>query len=251
MTSTQKSGRVGGIFFLLTFVFSIPALWFYAPVLHHHNYILGAGHDTRIAIGAMSEVLLAICNIATAVVFYPVLKRQSERFALGYVASRTVESTVIVIGLISLMSVLTLRQDLAGTAAGTTSLAITGRSLLAVHNWTFLLGPSFCAGVGNGILLGWLMYSSGLVPRRMAMIGLVGGPLAFLAASLALLGVYDQGSGMQGLLTLPEIVWEASLGVYLTVKGYRMAPIIAETVDLNAIPAQAAASPQLPAPTTA
>jgi hypothetical protein len=248
MASTRNPGRIAGVWFLLTFVFSIPALWFYAPVLHHHNYILGSGDDTRVAIGALLEVLLVIANIATAVVFFPVLKRQSERFALGYLASRIVESVIIVVGLLSLMAVVTLRQDLHTSVGNTDSLVIAGRSLLAVHNWTFLVGPSFCAGVGNGILLGYLMYRSGLVPRRMAMIGLVGGPLAFLASALAILGAYHLGSTPQALLTVPEIIWEASLAIYLIVKGYRPSSILDRTIDLTGtMPAQAAPQVKTPA----
>jgi hypothetical protein len=233
MQSTRNPGRIAGVWFILTFVFSIPTLWFYSPVLNHHNYILGSGDDTRIAIGALFEVLLVIANIATAVVFFPILKRQSERLALGYVASRIFESSIIAVGLVCLMAVVTLRQDLHASSGDTTSIVITGRTLLAVHDWTFLLGPTFCAGFGNGILLGYLMYRSGLVPRRMAMIGLVGGPLAFLAGTLALVGAYDLGSSAQFVLTVPEVIWEAALGIYLTVKGYRPSPILDRTVDLT------------------
>ncbi len=227
--SLQKPGRIPGVLFILTFVFSIPTLWFYAPVLDHHSYILGAGQDTRVAIGALFDALTGIAGIATAVTFYPVLKRQSQPLALGYVASRTVETATIVIGLISLMAVVRLRQDLAGGGADAASAVIAGRSLVAVYHGAFLLGPSFCAGIGNGMLLGYLLYRTGLVPRRMAMIGLIGGPLAFLAATLTLLGVYDQNSAAQNLLTIPEIVWEAALGIYLTVNGYRPSALLGET----------------------
>jgi hypothetical protein len=232
--SIQRTARVAGVWFILTFVFSLPTLWFYSPVLHHHNYILGGGQDTRVAIGALFDLLTGVSGIATAVVLYPILKRQSRPLALGYVATRIVETATIVIGLVAILAVLKLRQDLAGTGGDPTALVVAGRSLVAVHNGTFLLGPSFCAGIGNGILLGYLMYRSGLVPRRMAMIGLVGGPLAFLAAALALLGAYDQNSAAENLLTVPEIVWEAALGIYLAVKGFRpSSPIIAETENLS------------------
>jgi hypothetical protein len=219
---SQRLARIAGWLFIATFVTSIPAVLLYEPVLKHHDYILGAGHDTRISIGAFLEVFLAITNIGTAVALFPILKRRSETLALGYVASRTLESTVIVIGLVSVMSVVGLRQDVGGSGAtDSASLVIAGRSLVELHDWTFLLGPSFCAGFGNGILLGYLLYTSGLVPRRFALLGLVGGPLAFLAASLALLGVYDKGAAAQGLLTVPEIIWEVSLGIYLIARGVR------------------------------
>lgn len=170
------------------------------------------------------NLLTAIANIATAVVLFPVLKRQSEGIALGYVASRVLESTLIVVGLISLLSVVTLRQDLAGT--GRADLFAVGQSLVAVKNQTFLLGPAFCAGFGTGLLLGYLMYRSRLVPRPMALIGLIGGPIAFATATAVLFGAYEQQSAVNFLFTLPEIVWEAALGIWLTVKGFRPAPIL-------------------------
>ena len=222
----RGTARVAGLWFIGTFVFSIPAVLLYDPVLNNHDYILGSGFDTRISVGALLEVLLAIANIATAVVLFPILKRVNEAVALGYVALRIVESTVIVIGLISLMSVVTLRDDL-GTG-NPASLEIAGRSLVAVHDWTFLLGPQFCAGFGNGLLLGYLMYKSALVPRRVALLGLIGGPLAFFGGVLVLFGVLDQPSAGLFILTIPEIAWEAFLAIYLTFWGFRPSPIARE-----------------------
>ena len=229
MEALQKPGRIAGLWFLGTFIFSIPAALLYGPVLNDPNYILGEGLDARIALGALLEVLLAISNIATAVVFFPVLKRVNEAVALGYVASRTIESAIIVAGLISLMSVVTLRENFTGTSGDTASLIIAGQTLVALHGWTFLLGPQFCAGFGNGILLGYLMYKSALVPRPMALLGLIGGPLAFIGGVFVLFGAFDQPSGPLIALTAIEVVWEASLAIYLTVKGYRPSPLLAET----------------------
>jgi hypothetical protein len=216
----RRTARIVGWFFIGTFVFSIPAVILYGPVLNNHAYVVSGGHDTQIAFGALLEVLTVICNIATAVVLYRVGKRFNQTISLGYVASRIVESTLIVAGIVSLLTVVTLRQDLAGSGADATALSVAGRSLVAFHDWTFLLGPSLCAGIGNGLLLGYLMFRSGLVPRRLALIGLVGGPLAIAAAGGALFGVYDQNSDPQLFLTLPEIVWEAWFGLYLVVKGF-------------------------------
>ena len=225
----RRTARIAGVWFVITFVASIPAVLLYDPVLNDAGYILGAGADTRVQLGAFLEIVTAIANIATAVVLFPIVKRQSESIALGYVASRVLESTLIVVGLISLLAVVTLRQDLAG-AAGTdpATLSTVGRSLVAIHDRTFLLGPAFCAGFGTGLLLGYLMYTSGLVPRRMALLGLIGGPMAFASASAVLFGAYEQTSGISFLFTLPEIAWELSLGIYLIVKGFRPAPILTE-----------------------
>jgi len=215
-----------GAWFLATFVFSIPALYFYDPVPHQANYILGSGSDPRVAFGAVLEIRSATAGIATAVVIFPIAKRVSESIALGYVATRILESTVIAMGLISLMSVLALRQDLAGTASADGSLVNVGRSLVAVHDQTFLLGPQFCAGLGNGILLGYLMWRSGLVPRPMALFGLIGGPLALIGGVGVLFGAWANPSAVLFLFTAAEIIWEFSLSVYLLIRGFRPSPIL-------------------------
>jgi hypothetical protein len=216
--SDRTTARIVGWLFIGTFVFSIPGYLLYGPVLDHPNYVLGSGHDTQITLGAFLESLTAICNIGTAVVLYPVAKRYRQRVALGYVATRIVESTIIVAGIVSVLSVLTLRQQFAGADADT--LTIAGQTLVAFHDWTFLLGPGFCAGIGNGLLLGYLMYASGLLPRRIATLGLVGGTLAVVAATGALFDVYERQSAPQVLLTVPEMIWEATFGIYLVAKGF-------------------------------
>lgn len=212
-----------GLFFILTFVASIPAaLFLYEDVLDHVNYVIGGGGDTRVYLGAFLEIITAIAGIATAVVLFPVVKRASESVALGYVATRTLESTVIVVGLISLLAVVTMRQDFASAAGADPALYTTvGKSLVALHDRTFLLGPAFCAGLGNGILLGYLMYRSELVPRPWAVLGMVGGTIAFATATAVLFGAYEQTSQINALFTLPEIVWEGFLGIYLTFWGFR------------------------------
>jgi uncharacterized protein DUF4386 len=140
------------------------------------------------------------------------------------VTSRVVESIIIVVGLISLLSVVTLREDFAGAGADAGSLTVAGKSLVAIHDWTFLLGPGFCVGV-NGLLLGYLFYRSGLVPRWWAMFGLVGGPLIFASAIAVLFGAYEQ-DGAHFLFSIPEIVFEASITIYTIVKGFKPSPIL-------------------------
>jgi hypothetical protein len=239
--SDQRTARIVGWLFIGTFVFSIPGLLLYGPVLDNDRYILGGGHDRQIAFGALLEILTVICNIGTAVALYRVGKRYSQSVSLGYVASRIVESTIMVAGIASVLSVVTLRQDLAGGGTDAAALTVAGHALVACHDWTFLLGPSFCAGIGNGLLLGFLMFKSGLVPRRLAALGLVGGPLAIVAAAGFLFGAYDQNSHPQLLLTLPEIVWEASFGLYLVRKGFRTSALRdgRPAIDAAAAPAVA------------
>lgn len=222
----QRTARIMGGWFLATFVFSIPALYFYAPVLGHPSYVLGAGADTRVAFGALFEIISAVAGIATAVVIFPIAKRVSESIALGYVATRILESTVIVTGLISLMSVVGLRQDLAGTSRADGSLVSVARGLVAFHDQTFLLGPQFCAGIGNGILLGYLMWRSGLVPRALAWFAIIGGPLAVVGGVGVLFGLWDDPSAALFILTIAEIIWEFGLGVYLVIRGFRPSPVL-------------------------
>lgn len=218
----RKLAFIAGVFWIVTFVASIPALFLYAPVINHVHYVVGAGSDTRIAVGAFLEVILAIAGIGSAVTMFPIIKRQNESMALGFVASRVLESTIIVVGIISVLSVVTLRKDIGGAgAADPASLLLAGRSLVAIHKWTFLLGPGVCAGLGNGLLLGYLMYRSELVPRRMAMLGLIGGPMLLVSCTAVLFGAFKQTSGVAGLLTVPEFLWELSLGIYLIAKGFK------------------------------
>ena len=219
--SERRTARIAGIFLVITFI-SIPALPLYDQVLNHNHFIVGGGGDLRVELGALFEVITLIAGIGTAVALYPVLRRQSEGLALGYVTVRVVESALIAVGIVSLLAVVTLRQDLAG-AAGTdnASLILNGRSLVAVHDATFLLGPAFCAAIGNGLMLGYMMFRSGLVPRRFALFGIGAGSLALVTAILVLFGAYDQASGPSFILTLPEAIWELSLGIYLIAKGFR------------------------------
>src|SRR5688500_2659545 len=181
-----------------------------------------------VKLGALLEVILVVANVGTAVVLYPLIKRQNHIIALGYVTARVMEGAMIAVGILSILSVVTLRQEFAGAAgADAAALLPIGRALVAVHDATFLLGPGFLAPLGNGILLGYLMYRSGLVPRGMAMLGLIGGPLLIVAFVGVLFGVFEQGSLPVAIATIPEFVWELSLGIYLTVKGFQPSPITA------------------------
>jgi len=186
MSSARKIAVVAGVFFIVTAVAAIAGLVLYQPVLKHPGYIAGPGADTRVTLGAFSEVILAIAVIGTAVTLYPIVKRQNQDVALGYVCGRLLEAALIVTGIISVLSVVTLRQDLAGTAGtGPAALTAVGRSLAAIHDWTFLSGPALVLGV-NTLLLAYLMYRPGLVPRFIAVLGLAGGPLISAPAREAL-----------------------------------------------------------------
>jgi hypothetical protein len=220
MTLDQKRARWFGVLYLITFATSIPALLLYETVLRHPvSYIAGGGHDRQVLFGALLELVLILANIGTAVVIFPIVRRQNEELALGYVTARIVECTFILVGIVSIVAIVTLRQQVAGAAEGTVAY-----TLAAVHDWTFLLGPGWMVGWGNGLILGYLMYKSELVPRRMCWFGLIGGPLLIITGTAILLGGNNPGSGLhslQGLATIPEFIWELFLGVYCTWKGFR------------------------------
>jgi hypothetical protein len=226
MESDQRNARIFGVLFLITFVTSIPALALFQPVLDDPAaYIAGGGKDSQIYLGVLLELLLIIANVATAVVVYPILRRQNEALSLGYVAARLVECMFIAAGIIFVLGIVSLRQDDPGASA----LAV---SLAALKDWTFLLGPGFIVGWGNGLILGYLMYSSRLVPRGMAILGLIGGPLIILAGIGVLLDVWDAGGTVQALATIPEFLWELSLGIYCAVKGFRRdSPILLQATS--------------------
>jgi Domain of unknown function (DUF4386) len=217
MLSDQQRARAFGVLYLITFVTSIPALLLYRPVLDDPvGYIAGGGQNNRILFGVLLELLLIIANIGTAVVIFPIVRRQNEVLSLGYVTARLFECTFILVGIVAVLGIVTLQKEVAGAAEGTTAY-----TLAAIKDWTFLLGPGWVVGWGNGLILGYLMYSSGLVPRKMTWLGLVGGPLIILSGTLVLFGVADMGGALQGIATIPEGLWELSLGIYCTVKGFR------------------------------
>jgi hypothetical protein len=244
----QKIARVTGVLFLITYITSIPAFFvLYAPVLGDPRYIVGAGADNSVQWGAFLELILIIANIGTAVVLFPILKRVNEILALGYVTARVVECVFIAVGLLSLLTVVTLQQAAAGADAG--SLVAVGQSLVALHGWTFVLGPGFVVGVGNGLMLGYLMYRSGLVPRRLAVLGLIGGPLIIASGAAVVLGVIEAGGMWQTIAAIPEFLWELSLGIWLIVKGFNPSAIVSLSANpddgvLTSVRQPAAASQQ-------
>jgi hypothetical protein len=217
----RKTATLSGWLWIIIFVASIPAYFIlYAPVRDDPSLITGAGSDptASVALGAVLELVVIIANVGTAVVFFPILKRQNEAGAIGYVGARILESTFIAIGIISMLTFLFMRQE--GT--GTNDL---GEAFVAVYDRAFLIGPGFFAGLGNGIILGWLMYRSELVPRGMALLGLIGGPLIVASGIAIMFDLTERGSSIQGIATIPEFFWELSLGIYLVVKGFKPSPI--------------------------
>ena len=183
------------------------------------------GTTTQVLLGALLELLLIIANIGTAVVIFPIVRRQNEELALGYVTARLVECTFILVGIVCMLGIVTLRNQVAGPSEGTVAY-----TLAAIKDWTFLLGPGWVVGWGNGLILGYLMYRSGLVPRRAAWLGLVGGPLIIVSGTAVMFTGNQPSStlhSLQGIVTIPEFLWELFLGIYCTIWGFRRdAPIL-------------------------
>ena len=221
MADDQRHGRIFGLLFIATFITSILALILFQPVLDDPaGYIAGGGKDDQIYLGAFLEFLLVIANVGTAVVLYPIARRQNEALAIGYVGARIVESVFIAVGIIFVLGVVTLRRDLPGADEVAYSLA-------DLKDWTFLFGPGMVVPFGNGLILGYLMYRSGLVPRRMAWFGMIGGPLLLFGSFGVLFDWWDAGSTVPSLLVIPEIIWELFLGIYCAVWGFRKdSPIV-------------------------
>ena len=237
MTSLRKTALVAGIFYLITFI-SIPTLALYGPVKNHRDWILSSGTHTGVLVGAFLEVIVALAGIGTAVTLYPVVKRQNEGVALGFVTSRLLEAAMIFTGVLSLLSLVTLRHDLGGAAgANAAALVTTGASHVAVYNWTMLLGQTLMPCI-NALLLGSLMYRSRLVPRIIPIVGLIGAPLLLAAVIAALFsGSIGHVSAFQAIATFPVAAWEFSLGVWLVVKGFKPSPITADMTAADPAPA--------------
>ena len=236
MTSTRKTALVAGVFYLITFI-SIPTLILYRPVLNHRDWILSSGSHTGVLVGGFLEVIVALAGIGTAVTLYPVVKRQNEGVALGFVAARVLEAGMIFAGVVSLLSLVTLRHDLGGPAgANAAALVTTGASHAAIYHSAFLLSQSLMPGI-NALLLGSLMYRSRLVPRIIPLMGLIGGPLLIIAVFATPFLQHSSLGGVAGLPVIPGAAWELSLGVWLAFKGFRPSPITAEMDAASTPPA--------------
>lgn len=241
MDSVRKTALVAGVLYLITFAASIPAVFFLIdPVLANADFMSRAGVDTPLLWGGFLEIVTALAGFGTAVVLFPVVKRQHEAAALGFVTTRVVEAAIILIGVVSLLSVVTLRQNLAGAAgADAASLVTTGNALVAIRGWTFLLGPGLMAAI-NALLLGSLMYRSRLVPRVIPMMGLIGAPLLLASVTAAFFGFHDLSSPTHTIAVAPIFLWELSLGFYMAIKGFKPSPITSTSVPPAPVPVREA-----------
>jgi hypothetical protein len=220
-TNTRKLAMAAGVLYLVTFVASIPTLGLKAPLVDHPDWILGHGSDTGVILACLMDFVCAIAGVGTAIALYPVVRRLRPTAAIGFIASRTIEGVILVVGAISLLSVVTLR----GSGSDPASLLTASRSLIAAHHWAFLFGPGFMPAI-NALFLATVIYRFRLVPRVIPLMGLVGAPLLLTSGLITMFGGFAQTSSAAFLFALPIAAWEFSLGVYMTVKGLKL-PVVA------------------------
>jgi hypothetical protein len=232
MDPMRKTALIAGVFYLVTFV-SIPTLGLYHEALTNHQFVLHAGSNSALLWGAFLELIVALAGIGTAVTLFPVVKRQNEAAALGFVTTRVIEGAMIFVGAISILSIVVLRHDMAGASgANAAALVTTATALAAIYKWTMLLGQTLMPAL-NALLLGSLLYRSRLVPRILPMLGLVGAPILITSVIVGLFRIDQPITVLAGIGTLPIAAWEFSLGVWLVVKGFTSSPLIS-TPDRSA-----------------
>jgi hypothetical protein len=231
MNSTRKQAIVIGVLFIAAAVFSILGLVSYSPVLNNPEYLTeGPTSENQIMLGAVFEMITAITVAGTAIAFFPILRKRNETIGLGYVGGRLLEAVLIIIGLVIRLTLLALRQESAGgTALDASSLQTADVLLRSAHGWAFILGPNFMLGI-NTLLYSSLLYQTKLVPRKLAVMGLVGAVAVFVAALLELFGVILQVSTWGAILALPVGLFEMTLAIWLIVKGFNSATIVSGSV---------------------
>jgi hypothetical protein len=226
MTSFRKTALVGGVLYLITFIGSIPAAILVGPAINDPNYITGAGADQQVTLGLVLELVNVFGCIGCAVALFSVVRRVHEGLAIGYVTTRLFEAATITVGVISLLAVVSLRQQ--GAATGNAeSLVPVGNALVAVRDWAMTLGPNMAAF--NALMLGTALYRARLVPRAIPALGIVGAPILIAYVIGNILGLTGPGTLFQGVAVFPFFTWELVLGLWLTFKGFnRNSPIALE-----------------------
>ena len=217
MTSFRKTALAGGLLYLLTFIGSIPAAILVGPAINDPNYITSTGADQQVAFGLVLELVNVISCFGCAIALFSVIKREHEGLAVGYLATRLFEAATITIGVVSLLTVISLRQQ--GAASGDAeTLVPVGNALVDVRNWAMTIGPNM-AGF-NALMLGTALYRARLVPRAIPALGIVGAPILITYVIGTILGVTGPGTLFQGIAVLPFFIWELVLGLWLTFKGF-------------------------------
>jgi hypothetical protein len=220
-TTVRKLALAGGVFYLLTFAFSIPTLGMKEAIADNPAWVLGSSGDSSVIWASLFDFICALTGIGTAVALWPITKRYSKTAALGFVTTRVLEAAILTVGAISLMSMVSLQNAATGD---TGAMLTTSTGLLAIHDWSFLFGPGMMPAF-NALCLGTIMYRSGLVPRWIPTVGLIGAPMLFVSSLATMFDIHGQTSSTAMLMALPIATWELSLGVYLTFKGFKTEPV--------------------------
>ncbi len=216
MSSFRKTALVGGILYLITFIGSIPAAILVGPAIDP-GFVTGAGSEQQVTLGLVLELVNVFGCIGCAVALFSVIRREHEGLAVGYLATRTFEAVTITVGVLSLLAVVTLRQQ--GAASGDAdSLVPVSSALVAVRQWAMTIGPNM-AGF-NALMLGTALYRARLVPRALPALGIVGAPILIAYVIGTILGVTGPGTIFQGIAVMPFFIWELVLGLWLTFKGF-------------------------------
>jgi hypothetical protein len=221
MNSNKKAAKIVGVLFILAAVSAVLGVILYEPILKGSDYLIkGSEHGNQVILGAIMELILVVSAVGTATTMFPILRKYNETIALWHVCFRFLEAVVITIGIISVLSLLTLsREYVAAGSPDIASFQVSGTLLKAVHDWTFMLGPLFMLGI-NTMMYSYIFYKTKLVPRFIAILGMTGGTLVFICALLVMFGVIQQVSVWGGLLALPVAANEMILAVWLIVKGF-------------------------------
>lgn len=224
METNRNIAIIIGALFLIAAVASIVGRLFYGPILNDPEYIISGSSHSPTSWGAILEIITAFAVIGTSVTLYPTLKEYNERMALAAVCFRLAEATFIVIGILCLLTIVTLNLQLAKALhPDTTSYLLAGKLLVAFHNWTFLYGPNVLLGPST-FMTAYILYKTKLVPRFVSVLGLAGGPMIFSCGVLVTLGLFDQISVWGALLAIPVFTYEMSLAIWLIVKGFNAKP---------------------------
>jgi hypothetical protein len=217
VTSFRKTALVGGLLYLITFIGSIPAAILVGPAISDPSYVTSAGADQQVALGLVLELVNVFGCIGCAVALFSVVRRVQEGLAVGYVTTRLFEAATITMGVLSLLAVITLRQQ--GAATGNAeSLVPVGNALVAVRDWAMTLGPNM-AGF-NALMLGTALYRARLVPRAIPALGIIGAPILISYVIGNILGLTGPGTLFQLIAVMPFFIWELVLGLWLTFKGF-------------------------------
>lgn len=229
-TNRQAATFVGVMFIMASVSAMLGLFYFYPPILTDPNYLVnGAAHANQVILGALMELVLVVTAIGTAIGLFPVLRPYGERIALGHLCFRFLEAVVITIGVVAVLSLLTLSQTfVAASAPDASSFHMTGTVLHTVYKWTSMLGPLFFLGI-NTLLYSSLLYKSKLVPRPLAVWGLTGAILVFGYGLLVMFGVAVQAADQWVFLAMPIGIFEMVFASWLIVKGFNPSAIAAES----------------------